>query len=69
VKNLSVEISEDQSSKLDEVIESNLGWNKALVVRALLNYFFKMGPSEQEAFVKKHSIKKKAKKREEEVDR
>ena len=69
MKNLSVEINEDKSSELDEVIENNPGWNKALVVRALVNYFLKMGPSEQEAFVKKHNIKKKAKKRKEEVDR
>jgi hypothetical protein len=69
VKPLSVEISEDQLSELDEVIENNPGWNKALIIRALLIYFIKMVPSEQEAFIKKHSVKKKAKKRIEEVEK
>ncbi|OGN95963.1 MAG: hypothetical protein A2Y89_00755 [Chloroflexi bacterium RBG_13_51_18] len=69
MKNLSVEISEVQSSELEEVIEDNLGWNKALVMRALLNYFLKLDQDAQEAFVKKHGLKNKAKKRKEEVEK
>ncbi|MFC1980717.1 hypothetical protein ACFLVN_00500 [Chloroflexota bacterium] len=65
--NLSVEISEDQSSTLDEVLDWNLGWTKALVVRALLAYFLKLNPSEQEDLVKKHGVVKRARKRMKEI--
>jgi len=68
VKNLSVEIDEVQSSEFDEVIE-RLDWTKALVVRALLAYFLKLAPDEQENFVKKHRVKKRAKRRKEEIER
>lgn len=53
---LSVEIDQDQSSVLKEVLDRNPGWNKALVVRALLAYFLKLDPGEQENLVKKHRV-------------
>ncbi len=56
MKNLSVEISEDQSSVLEEAIKRVPGWNKALVVRALLAYFLELEPEKQEQFVKKHRV-------------
>ena len=58
MKSLSVEISEDQSSALEAVLDRNLGWTKALVVRALLAFFLKLDPDEQEKFVKKHGVVK-----------
>jgi hypothetical protein len=66
---LNVEISEDQSSKLEEVIDSNPGWNKTLVVRSLIKYFLALSAIEQEKLIKAHGMKKKAKKRKEEVER
>jgi len=62
MQTLSVEISDEQSSALEEVLERNPGWNKALVVRALLAFFLKLDPSEQENFVRKHRVKKPARK-------
>lgn len=56
MKPLSVEISEDQSSTLKEVLDRNIGWTQALVVRALLAFFFKLEAAEQENFVKKHRV-------------
>lgn len=67
--NLSVEISEDQSSDLEEVIDRNPGWNKALVVRSLLAYFLGLTPNAQEDLIKKHGVKKRAKRRKEEEER
>lgn len=60
---LGVEISEDQSSALDEVLDMNLGWSKALVVRAILAYFLKLNPNEQEELVKKHGVGRSARRR------
>jgi len=60
MQTLSVEISEDQSGALKEVLDRNPGWTKALVVRALLAFFLKLDPDEQENFVKKHRVKKSA---------
>ena len=65
--NLSAEISEDQSSELEEIIERNPGWNKTLVVRAILSYFISLSANEQEDLVKKHSVKKRAKRRKTEM--
>jgi hypothetical protein len=69
VVNLSAEIGEDQSSELEEIIERNPGWNKTLVVRALLSYFIGLSPIEQENLVKKHSVKKRVKSRKPEIER
>jgi len=55
VKNLSVEIDEAQSREFEEAIE-RLGWSKALVVRALLAYFLKLDPGDQENLVKTHRV-------------
>ena len=63
MQTLSVKISDEQSSALEEVIERNPGWNKALVVRAILAYFLKLEPSVQESFVRKHIVKNTARKR------
>jgi len=68
VVNLSVEISEDQSSSLEEVLEKKL-WTKAVVVRALIAYFLSLGSNEQEKLVRTHGVKKKAKKQKEEIER
>ena len=56
MKTLTVELSQDQSSALEEVLDRNPGWNKALVVRALLAYFLKLDPGEQENLVKTHRV-------------
>ena len=66
--NLSAEIDEEQNSAFEEVLERN-PWNKTSVVRALLAYFLSLTPSEQEVLVKTHHVKKKVKKRKEEIDR
>lgn len=65
MQTLTAEISDEQSSGLEEVIEKNPGWNKTLVVRALLAYFLNLAPGEQESLVKTHSVKKRAKRRKE----
>jgi len=65
---LSVEISEDQSNAFEDVLEKNL-WTKAVVVRAILAYFLSLAPIEQENLVRTHGVKKKAKKRKEEIER
>ncbi len=54
---LSVEVNQEQSGALKEVLDRNPGWNKALVVRALLAYFQKLNPTEQVDLVKTHRIK------------
>jgi len=54
---LSVKTSQEQESAFMEVIDRNPGWDKALVTRALLAYFFKLDPSEQVDLVKTHRIK------------
>ena len=59
--NLSVEISENQSSSLEEVLEKNL-WTKSVVIRALIDYFLSLAPIEQEKLVRTYGVKKKAKK-------
>ena len=66
--NLSAEISEEQSSDLEEIIDRNPGWNKTLVVRSLLGYFIGLSPTEQEKLVRTHGVKKKVKKRKEEIE-
>ena len=57
MKPLTAEISEDMLNAFQEVIDSNLGWTKTLVVRALVNYFLKLGPDEQQNFLKKYQVK------------
>ena len=66
---LSVEISEDQSSALEEVIDENPGWGKTLVIRSLLAYFLGLTPNAREDLIKTYGVKKKAKKRKEEIER
>jgi hypothetical protein len=67
VKNLSVEISDNQSSEFEEILEKNF-WSKAVVVRALVKYFLSLSSVEQDKLVKAHGVKKKVKKRKEEVE-
>lgn len=52
----SIKISQEQESALMEVIDRNPGWDKTLVGRALLAYFVKLNPTEQENLVKKHRV-------------
>jgi len=68
VVNLSVEISEDQSSALEDVLEKNF-WTKSVVVRAIIANFLSLDSTEQEKLVRTYGVKKKAKKRKEEVER
>lgn len=49
---LTTKINQSQSDALEEVLGRNPGWNKTLVVRALLVYFLKLDPAEQEHLVK-----------------
>lgn len=49
---LTVEIDEDKASALGEILDRNPGWTKSLVVRALLSYFIKLDPPDQENLVK-----------------
>ena len=49
---LTVEIDEDTANALGEVLDRNPGWTKSLVVRALLFYFLKLEPRDQENLVK-----------------
>ncbi len=55
---LSIEINQEQAKVLGEIIDRNPGWNKALVVRALLAYFFQLDQNEQVNLVKKHRVKR-----------
>lgn len=65
MQTLYANISDEQSSALEEVIEKNPGWNKTLVTRALIAHFLSLAPDEQEKFVKTYSVKKRAKRRKE----
>ena len=56
MENLNVEIPEDQFTALDNVIDGNPGWSKALVVRSLLSYFLQLGSNEQLDLLKKHRV-------------
>jgi hypothetical protein len=53
---LSVEISQEQENALKEVLNNNPGWNKALVIRALLSYFLGLIPDKQAELVKKYRV-------------
>ena len=55
---LNVEIDEAQASSIEEVLDRNPGWNKTLLVRALLSYFLKLEHEKQEDFVKKYSVRR-----------
>lgn len=57
MKPLTAEISEDMLKSLSKVIDNNLGWNKTLVVRALLNYFLQLEPDKQEKLLKEYQVK------------
>lgn len=56
MKTLSVEINEVQLSELEQAISQVPGWNKALIVRALLAHFLQLEPEEREHFVKKYRV-------------
>lgn len=56
MKNVSVEIDENQWSDLEQAIQQVPGWNKALVVRALLSYFLDLESEKREQFVKKYRV-------------
>ena len=51
-----IKISQDQSDALQKVLRRNPGWNKTLVVRALLNYFLALEATEQERLIKKQYV-------------
>jgi len=68
MKTLTAEVSEAQFNAFEDVLERNL-WTKAVVVRAILAHFLSFTPIEQEKLVRTHGVKKKVKKRKEEVDR
>lgn len=56
MKNISVEINEIQWSDLEQAIRQVPGWNKALVVRALLSYFLQLDAEKREQFVKNYRV-------------
>ena len=51
---IQIKINQDQTVALEKVLKRNPGWNKTLVMRALLNYFLKLDAKEQVDLVKKH---------------
>lgn len=51
---LTIEIDQAQANALKQVLDENPGWNKSLVVRALLNYFLNLDMAEQQNLVKTH---------------
>lgn len=51
---LTIEVDQAQANALKEVLGQNPGWNKSLVVRALLNYFLNLDMTEQQNLVKTH---------------
>lgn len=51
---LTIEVDQAQANALKEVLNQNPGWNKSLVVRALLNYFLNLDMAEQQNLVKTH---------------
>ena len=53
---LTVELDQAQADALQQVLDSNVGWTKSLVVRALLAYFLKLDTAEQEDLVKTHRV-------------
>ena len=57
MKPLTAEISEDMLNDFQEVVDSNPGWDKTLVVRALVNYFLKLEPEAQQNFVRRYQVK------------
>lgn len=52
---LTIKIDQDQADALEQVLGQNPGWNKSLVIRALLAYFLKLDMAEQESLVKTHA--------------
>jgi hypothetical protein len=59
---LSVEISQEQEIALGNALDAVPGWNKALVIRALLAYFLGLPSEKQEELVRKHRVIQKQKK-------
>ena len=57
MKPLTVEISEDMLNAFQEVIDNNLNWTKALIVRALVNFFLSLNEKEQQDFLKEYQVK------------
>lgn len=55
--NLSIKYTDAQQDKLEEVLQRNPGWTKALVVRTLLTWFFEINSDEQEKLIKKYGVK------------
>jgi hypothetical protein len=56
---LTVAIDQGKENALKKVLEREPGWNKSLVVRALLTYFLNLAPTEQENLVKTLGVKQK----------
>ena len=54
---LTVVISKDKENALRQALEREPGWNKSLVVRALLTYFLNLASAEQMNLVKTHGVK------------
>ena len=51
---IQIKTNQDQSDALKKVLKRNPGWNKTLVIRALLNYFLTLDANDQENLVRKH---------------
>ena len=51
---LTIKIDQAQADALKQLLDQNPGWNKSLVIRALLAYFLKLDMAEQENLVKTH---------------
>ena len=51
---LTIKIDQAQADALKQLLDQNPGWNKSLVIRALLAYFLKLDMAEQGNLVKTH---------------
>lgn len=56
---LTVVIDQNKSNALKQVLEREPGWDKSLVVRALLTYFLNLAPDEQVKLVKTYGVQQK----------
>jgi len=56
---LTVVIDQNKENAFRQVLEREPGWDKSLVVRALLTYFLNLASAEQMNLVKTHGVKQK----------
>ena len=56
---LTVVIDQNKSNALKQVLEREPGWDKSLVVRALLTYFLNLASDEQVKLVKTYGVQQK----------